>query len=68
MTIRSNIILNETMQKVVDYVIEQVVEDLDSGDCTAIAELLSKVPMENLLGFLSEETRKRLELMHGKTV
>ncbi len=63
MTIRSNIILNETMQKVVDYVIEQVVEDLDSGDCTAIAELLSKVPMENLLGFLSEE--RKFKLMYG---
>jgi hypothetical protein len=38
----------------IDLVIQQIKKDLDSGDETAIAELLKFVPTENLQSFLSE--------------
>jgi len=38
----------------IDLVIQQIKKDLDTGDETAIAELLKFVPTENLQSFLSE--------------
>ena len=38
----------------IDLVIQQIRKDLDTGDETAIAELLKFVPTENLQSFLSE--------------
>jgi hypothetical protein len=36
-------------------VVCQIREDADSGDYTAIADLLKDIPKEKLIGFLSEE-------------
>lgn len=38
----------------IDLVIQQIKNDLESGDETAIAELLQMVPNDNLLAFLGE--------------
>jgi hypothetical protein len=38
----------------IDLVIQQIKKDLDTGDETAIAELLKFLPTENLQSFLSE--------------
>lgn len=45
----------EDMDKLVDSVIEQIKEDINCGDLTAIDELLRFVPKENLLGYLPEK-------------
>jgi len=42
-------------QHIIDAVIDQIKFDIDSGDLTAIEELLKVVPEENLIGFLVEE-------------
>ena len=39
----------------IDKVITQIQDDLEMGDATALAELLSFVPTDNLEGFLREE-------------
>ena len=39
----------------IDRVIADIVVQLNEGDTTCIAELLSFVPKENLIGFLPEE-------------
>ena len=41
-------------QKLIDKAIEQMKYEISMGDVTAIDELLSFVPDENLLGYLSE--------------
>jgi hypothetical protein len=38
----------------VDRVLEQIVKDVDSGDLTAIEELLNSVDTDILVGFLPE--------------
>jgi hypothetical protein len=38
-----------------EAVIEQIEADLSSGDLTALAELLSYIPKNCLIGFLPEE-------------
>lgn len=43
------------MERLRSKVIEQITEDIASGDLTALDELLSFVPKENLIGYLSEE-------------
>jgi len=45
----------EDMDKLVDSVIDQIKEDINGGDLTAIDELLRFVPKENLIGYLPEE-------------
>ena len=40
-----------------DEVLNQIAEDLQGGDLTAIEELLKFVPRENLLAYLSEEPK-----------
>ena len=45
----------EDMDNLVDSVIDQIKEDINGGDLTAIDELLRFVPKENLIGYLPEE-------------
>jgi hypothetical protein len=40
----------------IDAVLAQMQKDFESGDMTAIEELLRSAPYENLVGYLSEET------------
>jgi len=42
-------------EKLIDYALEQIVNDVNGGDLTAIEELLKFVPIEKLMGFLKEE-------------
>lgn len=41
-------------EKLIDAVIEQMLIDIQQGDMTAIAELLTHVPDQFLQGFLSD--------------
>ena len=43
------------LQIVIDLVLEQIKKDIAAGDVTAIEELLTAVPMKNLVGYLPEE-------------
>lgn len=45
----------EEKQKLIDAVIERMKEDISFGDWTAIDELLSFCPKENLIQYLPEE-------------
>ena len=38
----------------IDKVLIQIQNDLEAGDLTAVEELLTFVPLENLIGFLPE--------------
>jgi hypothetical protein len=42
-------------QKLIDNVLELIVEDVERGDLTAIEELLKFAPRKNLEAFLKEE-------------
>ena len=48
-------------QLLIERVLEQIKSDLSMGDVTAIEELLSFVPKENLIGYLPEEEWERFE-------
>ena len=41
-------------EKLIQQVIDQIIDDVNDGDCTAIAELLRFVPEENLEAYLPE--------------
>jgi hypothetical protein len=41
---------------VIDLVLNQIQTDIEGGDLTAIEELLTFVPLENLIGYLPEGT------------
>lgn len=41
-------------EQLIDVVIEQILIDVSRGDLTAIAELLTHVPEEILVGYLSD--------------
>ena len=41
--------------EVIDKVLIQIQNDLEAGDLTAVEELLTFVPLENLIGFLPED-------------
>ena len=43
-----------TKEDLIDQVIDQMLEDIQNGDFTAIQELLITVPETNLKSFLSE--------------
>ncbi len=43
----------EEFDQLVDRVIEQIKKDMESGDLTALDELLRFVPEKNLVAFLS---------------
>lgn len=49
------------MQALIDRVIEEIKNDILVGDLTAIDELLTFVPKENLIAFLPEEEWERFE-------
>jgi len=40
----------------IEFVIDQMLEDINAGDFTAIEELLKVVPEDNLIAFLNEVT------------
>lgn len=42
-------------QKILDRVLEQIAKDVESGDMTAIAELIADIPDDKAVHFLSEE-------------
>ena len=42
-------------QKLIDAVIKQIRKDINTGDETAIEELISTLPHHRLLGYLPEE-------------
>jgi len=49
------------MSLLIERVLELIKADLSMGDVTAIEELLSFVPKENLIGYLPEEEWERFE-------
>ena len=42
-------------EELIDQVLEQIQKDIRDGDLTAIGELLTFVPKENLKGYLPEK-------------
>jgi len=40
---------------IIDRVLDQIAQDLEGGDLTALEELLKFVPREKLIGYLPEE-------------
>ena len=49
------------MSLLINRVLEQIKADLSMGDLTALDELLTFVPKENLIGYLPEEEWERFE-------
>ena len=49
------------MSLLINRVLEQIKADLSMGDLTALDELLTFVPKENLIGYLPEEEWERYE-------
>jgi len=49
------------MSLLIERVLEQIKTDLSMGDLTALEELLTFVPRENLIGYLPEEEWERYE-------
>ena len=43
------------MQDLIDAVLDQIQEDVNNGDMTAVEELLGNVDKKDLVAFLSEE-------------
>ena len=46
--------------RLIDLVLEQIIKDLEGSDMTALAELLSFIPEDKLVGYLPED----LESIH----
>lgn len=44
-----------TKQQVIDKVLVEIVNDVTNGDMTAVEELLTLVPEENLVDYLPED-------------
>ena len=42
-------------QDLIDRVLEEIQKDVGNGDLTAIDELLSFIPLKNLIAYLPEE-------------
>lgn len=42
-------------KQIIEQVLDQIVEDVEIGDLTAIEELLRNVPVEQLLAYLPED-------------
>ena len=49
------------MSKLIDRVLVEIQRDFAMGDLTALDELLSFVPRENLIGYLPEEEWEQYE-------
>ena len=47
--------------KLIDLVLEQIVRDVESGDLTAIEELIAELDTKQLRHFLSEDALAELE-------
>jgi hypothetical protein len=45
----------------IERVVEEIKRDIDNGDVTALEELLSFTPKENLIAYLPEEEWERFE-------
>ena len=45
----------------IERVVEEIKRDIDNGDVTALEELLSFIPKENLIAYLPEEEWERFE-------
>ena len=48
-------------QVLIDRVLVEIQRDLAMGDLTSLAELLTFIPRENLIGYLPEEEWERFE-------
>jgi hypothetical protein len=46
--------MHSHLDGLIELVINQIKEDLEGGDLTALEEMLAKVPVKYLTGFLSE--------------
>ena len=55
-----------TRQELVDLVLDQIVQDVQNKDFTAIEELLNFVPENNLKSFLSEIPYAKLVQQLGR--
>jgi len=51
--------------KLLDRVLEQIAKDIESGDMTAIAELIADIPDDKALHFLPEEENQEIDLDGG---
>lgn len=49
-------------QRLIDTVIEQIIEDVAVGEFTAIDEMLKNIEQKHLRAYLPEETVERLKL------
>jgi predicted transcriptional regulator len=54
-TMKTTIEVMVERKALIDAVIEQILKDVEDGDTTAVWELLSFIPYDNLLQFLPEE-------------
>jgi hypothetical protein len=45
----------------IERIVEEIKQDINNGDVTALEELLSFVPKENLIAYLPEEEWERFE-------
>jgi hypothetical protein len=59
--IRQITLKQHIMSKLIDRVIEEIKMDINSGDVTALDELLTFIPKENLIGYLPEEEWEQYE-------
>jgi hypothetical protein len=57
---------DDQLPDLVDLVMEQIRIDIETGDLTALEELLGHVPEDILKGFLSEETVMDINNNGGK--
>ena len=46
----------------IELVMQDIKNDIEAGDTTAVAELLKCCPIENLLAYLPEEVSKKLDI------
>jgi len=46
-------------------VLEQIAKDVESGDMTAIEELIADIPNDKAMGFLPEEENQEIDLDGG---
>jgi phage gp29-like protein len=47
--------IEKMQQHLIDKVLEQIVRDVESGDLTAIEELIADIPADKAVHFLSEQ-------------
>jgi phage gp29-like protein len=52
-------------KELLDRVLEQIAKDVESGDMTAIEELIADIPNDKALHFLPEEENQEIDLDGG---